>query len=65
MISPELDLVDAAYAIHRDNTAQIESWQKQGLITGVSNDQARLWHETKAEVWAVVIKPWVLVQAIK
>ena len=65
LISNELDLIDAAYAIHSDDANQVERWQKEDLITAVNNEQAREWFESKALVWAVVIKPWVLIQDIQ
>ena len=64
LVAPNLDLVDVAYAIHRDDASQIKQWQEQSQLDAVSNDQAREWYDNRAEVWAVVIKPWVLVQSI-
>ncbi len=31
----------------------------------VADDTARCWIETKAEVWAVIVRPWVLVQDVE
>jgi hypothetical protein len=33
-----------------------------GKVGDVSPDLARGWHQNNAELWAVVIAPWVLVQ---
>ena len=63
-ISHKLDLVDAAYELSQDNKKQIEEWMIDGLIANVSDEQASAWHESNVVVWAVVIKPWVLVQPI-
>jgi len=48
----------------RDNRNAVEAWLAAGLIAHVSDRQARDWLEADAEVWAVVLKPWVLVQNI-
>lgn len=61
-IDPKLDLVDVAYQISIDNAEQIQSWMQDRLIANVSDAQAQQWYDDDANVWAVVIKPWVLVQ---
>lgn len=62
-VSPELDLIDVALVITNDDAEQLKEWTVQGLIDSVTDDQAKILHETQATVWAVVIKPWILVQA--
>lgn len=64
-VAPTLDLVDVAQHIARDDKSAVESWLDQGLLAQVSDQQAMLWVEQQAQVWAVVIKPWVLVQELK
>ena len=64
-VSPDLDLVDAALQIANDNSTLVRQWMETGRLAPVSDDQARYWIDTDASVWAVVVKPWVLVQAIK
>lgn len=59
-----LDLVETALAVQQDEVALIETWIAEQRIARVSDEQARNWLETDAELWAVVIKPWVLVQSI-
>ena len=61
-IDSELDLVDIAYAVQQDDVTQIEALTGSGQIAVVSDDQARGWYHSDAELWAVVVKPWVLVQ---
>ncbi len=61
-VAVELDLVEVALQFSRDNRGVVEAWTATGLIAHVSDQQARDWLETDAEVWAVVVKPWVLVQ---
>lgn len=58
----QLDLIDVAYQMHCDNAPQIEQWMNSNLILQVTNQQAREWYNNDQEMWACVIKPWVLVQ---
>ena len=61
-VAPELDLVDVAYQFSIDNKEQVEQWLQSGQVTRVSDQQALTWYQTDAMVWAVVVKPWILVQ---
>ncbi len=64
-VNPDLDLVETALAVQQDDVALIESSIADGRISRVSDEQARAWIETDAVLWAVVVKPWVLVQSVK
>lgn len=64
MVKPGLNLVDVAYEVTRDNENQVKRWMKAGSLKNVSDDQAREWLEANALMWAVVVKPWVLVQPV-
>lgn len=61
-VSPELDLVEVAFQFSEDNKAQVEQWLLAGQVGKVSDAQAAAWYEADADMWAVVISPWVLVQ---
>jgi hypothetical protein len=63
-VSTQLDLVEVALQMHADNKTQIESWLSAGTISKVTDEQAAAWLAADAEVWAVVVSPWVLVQNI-
>jgi hypothetical protein len=63
-VSPELDLVETAYQLSIDNTAGVREWLSTGRIVRVTDEQAMEWLEADAMVWAVVVKPWVLVQPL-
>lgn len=63
-VSARLDLVEVAMQMHSDNKTQFESWLTEGLIRKVPDEQAAAWLATNADVWAVVVSPWVLVQEI-
>lgn len=61
-VSEALDLIDVATQITKDNAPQIKDWMAAGLVDAVTDAQAQQWYEQDALVWALVIKPWVLVQ---
>ena len=58
------DLVEVACHMAADNKALIEELMTQGEISSVSDQQAIGWLDNETLVWAVVIKPWVLVQPV-
>ena len=61
-VSIELDLVEVALQISEDNKIQVEQWMLEGKVAQASDEQAKKWLETDAVLWAVVVKPWILVQ---
>ena len=61
-VNTELDLVEVAYQFSVDNKLLVESWLKNQQIGPVSDQQAIDWLANNTEVWAVVVKPWILVQ---
>jgi hypothetical protein len=63
-VDSSLDLTEVARVIARDQSAQLKQWMDASLVGSVSDKQAQIWYERNALVWAVVIKPWVLVQDV-
>ncbi len=63
-VAPELDLVETAYQMSKDNAAQISLWMAANQFGKVSDEQAKLWWDRDAQLWAVVVSPWVLVQPV-
>ncbi len=63
-VDASLDLVDVAYQFSVDNKTLVGEWLQTGKLGHVADQQASDWFAGNAEVWAVVVKPWVLVQAI-
>jgi hypothetical protein len=61
-VSPELDLVEVAFQISEDNKAQVQAWMDGGLVARVTDEQALGWYEADADMWAVVVSPYVFVQ---
>ncbi len=63
-VSSELDLIEVSYQFSIDNKINVQNWLSEKQIALVSDEQALRWFETNAELWAVVVKPWILVQEI-
>lgn len=61
-VAAELDLIEVAFQFSVDNKNQVEQWLQAGLVAPVADQQASDWYQNDSEVWAVVIRPWVLVQ---
>ena len=61
-VASDLDLVDVAYQFSVDNKDQVALWLQHNQVALVSDRQALEWFDADADVWAVVVKPWVLVQ---
>jgi hypothetical protein len=61
-VSDDLDLVDVAASVANDDTAAISKWMSEARVSKVSDVQATAWLDADAALWAVVVKPWILVQ---
>lgn len=61
-VSSGLDLIEVASAVAEDDAGRVQNWMSTGRMAPVSDLEARSWHEADAVVWAVVVKPFVLVQ---
>lgn len=57
-----LDLVEVAACIEQDDLERVEAWTASGDLQPVGDAEARRWIDDDASLWAVVVKPWVLVQ---
>jgi hypothetical protein len=64
-VGEDLDLVEVAFKVSEDNATQIGEWMAAGKFGKVSDEQAGVWFERDALLWAVVISPWVLVQPVR
>jgi hypothetical protein len=65
LVSDTLDLVEVGYTISIDNADQIKQWMEAKLLVKNFDQQAIEWEKDNAEVWSVVIRPWVLIQEPK
>ena len=62
-VAAQLDLVAVAAAMMEDNSERIKGWMDAGQLQVASDAQAADWAERQPDtLWAVVIRPWVLVQ---
>lgn len=64
MVSAQLDLVEVALQFAEDNRTQVAAWLSSGAVGRVQDEQALAWYAADADVWAVVVSPYVLVQAV-
>lgn len=64
-VSAEFDLLDIASDLVMDNKVRIQSLIDQSKMHNVSDAQASAWIATDAELWTVVLAPYVLVQPIR
>jgi len=65
LVSDTLNLVDVGYSISLDDATKIIDWMESGLLVKAFDSQAKAWHNENAEVWSVVVNPFVLVQESK
>jgi hypothetical protein len=63
-VNNDLDLVEVAFQISQDNKMQVTAWLEVGLVTKVADAQAQEWFDADADMWAVVVSPYVLVQPV-
>lgn len=61
-VHDDLDLIEMALRFTLDDAAAIDVEMKRGRLSRASDDQARGWFESQSSLWAVVVKPWILVQ---
>jgi len=61
-VAPELDLIDVGARIAADDKTSVEEWMSAGLMYRTTDAQASDWVASDALLWAVVVKPWILVQ---
>ncbi len=65
VVSNDLDLVDVAARFSIDDKATVEHWLLGGKLAKATDEQATAWLEADTLLWAVVARPWVLVQENK
>ena len=64
-VGSEVDLIEVALHFIQDDKTAVAQLMDSGQLAPASEEDARNWHQSDAELWAVVIAPWVLVQAVK
>lgn len=61
-VSDDLDLVEVALGIAQDDKDAVLRWMNGNRLGRVTDAQANAWLDAKAQLWTVVVKPWILVQ---
>lgn len=61
-VDASLDLIQVAAAVAEDDAGRVSGWLESTEIAPVSDAEAVAWQEADAVLWAVVVKPYVLVQ---
>ena len=64
-VADGLDVVSVAVMVASDDVQSIALLLKDGQIGKVTDGQAQSWSDADASLWAVVVKPWILVQEKK
>lgn len=65
VVNSELDLVDVAARFSIDDKTTVEQWLNEGKLAKATDEQATAWLDADTLLWAVVARPWVLVQENK
>lgn len=64
-VARDVDLIDVAMHMARDDRAAFERWLCKGSVARASDQDARGWTQRPTVFWAVVVAPWVLIQEIE
>ncbi|MFS0755776.1 DUF2288 domain-containing protein [Noviherbaspirillum sp. 1P10PC] len=64
-VDNSLDLIEVAVGIAQDDTESVKKWMADGRLAKLGEIQAAAWLQADVELWAVVVKPWVLVQRVE
>lgn len=63
-VAATLDLIEVATNIAEDNAAAVKQWMEAQQVDVLDDATALQWVEQQPDnLWAVVLAPWVLVQA--
>jgi len=61
-VGSALDLVEVAVAVAEDDKSRVVDWMSSGDFGLLPTEIARHWSSGAADLWGVVVTPWVLVQ---
>ena len=64
MLVDEMDLVHTATKMVEDDLGFVIALQEQKKIQAITDEQAKKLYQEEAEVWCVVVRPFVLVQEV-
>lgn len=63
LVKNPLDLVKVAYSFAKDDKNAVADWLASGDLQRVEAPQVEEWNAANPTFWAVVVAPWVLIQA--
>lgn len=61
-VDGSIDLIEVATAMAQDDGAKMQYWLASGEVRKLTDDDASDYNERDPDLWAVVVRPWVLVQ---
>ncbi|MCJ0974228.1 DUF2288 domain-containing protein [Pseudomonas sp. PS1] len=61
-VASDFDLIEAALAVAQDDRDKVAAWLTAGQLAKLEAEQAQDWQARDPSLWAVVVRPWVLVQ---
>jgi len=62
VVDESLDLVEIATMFAEDRANELQVHTETGTVAAPSDQQARDWYLNNAQLWSVVVAPYVLVQ---
>jgi hypothetical protein len=64
VVDKSLNIIDVADVVQEDDPDTLQQWITKGLVTRAHDEHALKWTETDANLLAVTMTPWVIVQEI-
>ena len=64
-VDDRVDMIRVAQLMAADDVKAVSDMMEKKEIEKVTDSQAQIWADTDALLWAVVVKPWILVQQRK
>ena len=61
-VNKGLDLIKVAAVIAQDDKDTLKEWMDSGDVANASTEEAKKWSDSEAELWSVVVAPFVIVQ---
>lgn len=64
-VHDSVDMIQVATLMASDDVKTISDMLEKKQIEKVTDSQAQIWSDSEATLWAVVVRPWILVQQRK
>lgn len=61
-VDDSVDMIQVATRMAADDVKTISDMLEKKQIERVTDSQAQVWSDSDATLWAVVVRPWILVQ---